>query len=318
MKRYLVIDDLGVRAEDLRSSVELINRGTPRIEVDIRHWVGHVVDPSPDTYRELARYDAFFVDFELATNRLRQQLPTFETTIGGQPVEVPVSTGLGVMHFLREVVATPEYRAERDAVAGHLPRERRAARVYAFVDIEDRRSQLYIGAAGRWFGAPYFRATTTGHLSRYLDALDDWTATAHHKLAARQAATFDSVLGPLTDAKWGQLRETYDALRIYAMTHGRHGALQAYKDAARDELGVEVRWSNPNTQLGGYLTELQAQLHAYLDGFAPLDPWPPLKVSENRQPLVDLLQQTSAFWTEPDVRWALLAHRDTQGLGRHT
>lgn len=315
MKHYLVIDDLGARAADLQAAAGKINEDGRRVTITTVHRVTDVVEPSKEQCRELARYDAFFVDFELSTRRVTAPPATFRLPIAGVSVPVTVTTGLGVMLFLRRVFQTEAYREERERVTVDRPRERREARVYAFVDITERRSQLYVGAAGRWFDAPYFKATTVPHLQTWLGDLDTWTTTAYYKLAHERSDRFDDVLPPLVDARhWGPFTEAYDVLRIYLGTRGRQGLLAAFKEQAKEELGVDVPWKHQTSQLAGRLNELQQLLHRYLDGFAPLDEWPDFKVRDHEQPLADLLSATAEFWTEPDVRYSLLAHRERHGM----
>lgn len=317
MKHYLVIDDLGERAQDLRTAAGSINARGPVLDLRIVHRVADVVEASHDKARELARYDAFFIDFELATGRSVAPGAQFGLTIGTERMQVPVTTGLGVMLFLRDVVfKSKTYQEERDKLTADRPRNQRPARMYAFVNIAERRSQLYIGAAGAWFGAPYFKATTVGHLQTWLNDLDKWADTSYYKLAQRQASGFDAVLPALEGAQhWGPFTEAYDFLRVFSKTHGSQAVMAAFRKAAHDELGLTVTWDRANTTFEARINDLQDALHTYLDPFAEMTAWADYKASEPTQPLVKFLNETAVFWQEPDVRYALLAHRGAPGSG---
>lgn len=321
MKRYLVIEDLGERTDELHRAVKVLQRQGVDVILDHETRVNRLLDRGDYPVERLASYDAFFVDFHLSSDRFLARRPIeFPIKIGTDTVSVPATTGMGVLLYLTNLVKTERYQVERKAQASHLPAGRWAPGFYSFVEIQDVQSQFYATAAQSWFGATYFRAIAVADtLAIWLAKLPEWKGSAEPQLVRDAVVPFEQLMDcKLTSTRfaWGSLPEAYDWLRFYLEAGGRVGSLPEFRAVVARRTAMKVKWKNAPNEYSDRLDPIQNALKTLLETYAQgcTEDWPEekFKLSDRPDRLLNILTMSSSFWMEPDVGFALKAHRARQ------
>lgn len=324
MKKYLVVDDRSDRIRALRGAVEVLGKRGIHVTLEHEENVRRLVDRDEYSVERLASYDAFFIDFELHTNQYFGEQPIeFRLEINGQSLGspeimiVPVTTGIGLLHYLTSLFRTDEYQAERNAQAEHLPARHRAAHLFSFVEIGGIQSKFFATAACSWFGAEYFRALPSATiLGAMLQDLNAWKTSLQPKLVRDAVPAFDRLMDCKLESgpyKWGSLPEAYDWLRFYLEAGGRLGSLPEFRDVVARRTAMKVGWQNASREYSERLDPIQDALKGFLEAYTPgsTDEWvpEPFALSDRPDRFFEVLSHSPSFWNEPDVRFALKSHR---------
>lgn len=348
--RILVLEDRGDRTQNLTRAVKNLAESPtdPQVDLDIETHVARMVDfehGKDENFRsypleDLALYDAFLIDFSLGTERLRQYGGgTFDlASADGTTRMVTVTTGMGAMLYLRQVLESPEYQGKREALAPGRP----PARMFSFVETHEIPSMFFASAAYEWFGADLFHADPNAAAARaLLLELIEVTRGDRGEMSDRYAtpvreagvSTFRGLMeiriarGISTHFAWNirqdnagppryVLDEMYDWLAVYLDSGGKRGGLPGLREAGR-RFGVEIPWHQTH-QYDSRALEMQNALAGFLDsyptkpliaGFTDTDQWPDKWRTSEPDPLHEVLTASSLFWTAEDVREALREHR---------
>lgn len=160
-RRVLLVDDLEAKADLVAQMVSDVERRDASATYEIVHLSSAqrlVTMVEDDAVASLAEFDVILVDFSLNTHRYGGAGPVvgIEIPAGADGVrvdEVELSTGIGVLLYLTQLLGTDEYRAAR---AG------RPAALYTFVDLDEPTSRYFAAAAWSWFGVPVFSIRPKG------------------------------------------------------------------------------------------------------------------------------------------------------------
>ena len=115
---------------------------------------------------------------------------------------------------------------------------------------------------------------------------------------------------------WGSLPEAYDWLRFYLEAGGRVGSLPEFRAVVARRTAMKVKWKNAPNEYSDRLDPIQNALKTLLETYAQgcTEDWPEekFKLSDRPDRLLNILTMSSSFWMEPDVGFALKAHRARQ------
>lgn len=192
-------------------------------------------------------------------------------------------------------------------------------RFYSFVEIQHVQSQFFAAAAQSWFGADYLRAIPNSHtLASMLEKLDVWRDSPQPTLVRGSTVPFDHLMDCMLDrggSAWGKIPESFDWLRCYLQAGGGRGGKEGFKRAVHQELDMTPKIDNATLQIARRLDPVQDALEGFLDVYSEKGTyvWPEaVQLSSSEDQIYDVLDKSRLFWTEPDVRFALKAHRARQ------
>lgn len=303
--RYLVIEDGGYRIRPiLQASQVLQSKG---VEVLAIPTVPELFDVPAAV---LASFDRVFVDFHLATDRLLTVPIHRPIRIGDAEQDVVITTGMGIILYLTDL-----------QTRGALPAEK--PQLLTFVDASEDQSRLFIGATTAWFGIPYFHVSVDAK-ALAADLLDPDAAVRRAKTPQLIATCerFDDLIedrptptDALTRHGYTLIPEVYDALSAYLAVRGAGGGFRGFQHEILTRFGIRLG-GNPTEHFAkGYMQHLYDGVRRFLHAYAPdvAQEWPDtfnirLRSGE-RDHLCDFLDNTHWFWSEPDVRAALMWHR---------
>lgn len=340
--RVLVIDDLPTKKELVDAALATLGDRDASVQADLAD--GRIVVDQLTSAKRLVdlvaaegragleRYDVVLVDFGLHTRRYGADGPLVTVDVpaadpedtGNRRIEVEITTGVGVLLHLEQVLGAGE---------GARPA------VYTFVDLVEETSRLFAPAAWAWFGVPVFPVRDPLSMARQLRARDH----APQQQARVQAAA--DALEELTEYfartpstqrwKWvtpGVGRDAYEWLV------GLHAAEVSPDPDAYLSRGLIRR----STLFDRVTVDDTKQLHNMLIarlysrlrdlegcfGRAWVEDWPapdggtdlPQKEAKQhnadvRRTLRNELARSGEFWTADDIRVALGRHRVARARG---
>jgi hypothetical protein len=340
LRKYLVIEDLSHRFSEFSRAVHehCAENTNHRIEADHVDNISEIFDDRPVDQSDkrsfpidrLAQYDAFFVDFRLASKRFNQ-VGTFKLcSPSGQSQTVDATSGVGVMLYLNQVFESDVYQRERTAVVMERPARRLRPQLLSFTLLSEMPTKFYAPAVQSWFGASHFNAhTNLVMIRRQLSDIDDLAGRHHRESQEVKRAVpafdqlIDTVIATQSAQTWNHqpgrsdrvIDEMYDWLGLYLSSLGKRGGMQGFKEQASKKFGLQPNWKRNGTanQYAPHVKEMQKAVLNYLNAFTPPcemfdtpDDW---SVRDIRDPLWDILNDSRDFWVEPDVRIALMHHR---------
>jgi hypothetical protein len=338
--RYLLVEDLGYRTDEVKRAASEM-KGQSHIEIDTVTRVSQLFDDALFNVECLASYDGFFIDFHLSTDRLPVGGDEFTLHLGTpQARPVLATTGMGVLLYLRQVQESEDYGQKRRKILKDFPGRRPRPPLITFADVRDTATKFYAPAARSWFGAEHFRAIpNVSALAEQFSRLHQGQETREGRAVANATPAFEALMdlkvAPGSAHQWNHdpkaddsgsrrrvVDETYDWLRLYYLAAGKRGALSGFKDAVRNEFDLECGWSSIKNQYAPPVLQMQNAVSDLLERFSPsgsTKDWPKSSWSldtpedRRRDSLWDVLNASQFFWTEADVRFALLEHRARQG-----
>jgi hypothetical protein len=317
MHNVLVVEDWGARTDAVVQAAKDLG-GNVQVSVETGvDWLG------AHALKRLAQYDSFLVDFDLSMSRPGAKRMRGAVTFNGEPLDI--STGMGVMLFLRLAMARAEYQQERDELTAGRPADQRKATIYSFVDLDEIQSMFFASAAAAWLGASFFKAVPDAKvLSQTLGNPAAAAAIAEAQVVDQAQAEFMSLMDwasgrpPFKDLQpEGQPLETYDFLSTFHKTYGSARTLVGKEAAAKhlealaEVSGVMWQPTNATSQYQRELGLVQEEIRDFLDEFGNNLFYDRLGKPFREEPhvLEEVLRNSHLFWTSPDVRAALRWHR---------
>lgn len=323
MKRpnlYLVIEDGGERTDELYRALRDIKNQGCDVTLDHERRVSRLLgQKSLYTVDDLAAYDAFFVDFHLSTEKNFEVPAKLTLPIGNELEEVTLTTGIGVLLYLTNLIKSEEYMVARDRHAKILPRESRRPALYAFVELKALQSRFYAAAARSWFGADYFRATPRSSvLAEQLMDLDGWRTGREATIVRNAVEPFNRLMDcklDVTRSAWGSIPEAYDWLRFYYQAGGARGGKAGFKTVVTREMHITPTWTSATIEYADReMNPIQQAMRDFLQSYrqGEGDKWPTKFSLTERDRMFEVLRDSESFWMEPDVGFAMRAHRAQQ------
>lgn len=303
--KFLVVDDLGARTDAVRAAA------LPIPEVITIESVGSLDALVGDYADRLAEFDVIAVDAHMSSDRATSPggidtFPDPARALSDDEVpmsELEITTGIGAMLWLEQMMGEPEYRQAR--VAMHGPHKgNRNAYIYSFMDFTEPHSRLFAPAAYLWFEAELFPATATRdlmtkHLKRIavLSPSDAMGRHPNNEVVKTASRHLETLLGSeVHKAPAGITLSLADWMQLVKEARVSLGAL---KRAAKSHHGVNVPWQRP-AQYSELREELAHKTERYLSHFAlGSHEWVAKSPSAS---LLQMLDHDQTFWSAEDVK----------------
>jgi hypothetical protein len=293
----------------------------------------------------LAAIDAVFVDFDLQSHKVPGNL-RWQPLVLSNGVEVPPVTGMSTLLWLRDVMASDEYRRLRERhLAEQSPDHLRwigptgRTRLFSFVNATDAPSILYAAAARAWFGADYLNAQIDfANPEELREAIAQLEGNPDEYLRSNRLARWYAEQGsPMLDrlllggGRVGNMERlipvgtpwppNFDLYRVYLKHGGKagfgtHSDPRGFREAFLEVTGFVIP---PQKRLLGDQTQDFFQgLQNSLDEFrCAADPnaeeWSDWRL-KGTDPLYEYLTRSALFWEAGDVRVAFEEHRRRRSL----
>lgn len=336
MNKYLVVEDYGARMRYLRNAL-----GAPRYDVEIDHIdsVNQLV-PARSTVgdyppEKLAEYEGFFIDFNLQEDRYSTGVRFDLNSVTGNTVPVKVTTGIGVMLYLRQVQDTPEYLRVRQEIRRARPARPLRSPFFSFALLREPSTLFFAPAARSWFGAPHFSMQVSIDILKYqfdhLDSLDEFRLGGKEVFGA--VSNFDYFMAAPVypgEIKWNNhpngsrvLKDMYDWLQMYLEGYGKKGGVAGFNDALLERHETTGTWKPKDTKrlYAPRVIVMQQEMYDYLSSLkvSPVhgdgawesskDDWVIQSPADRKNDLLwEILRDSQNFWTQEDVRIALTEH----------